>query len=107
MLTQDNNLCFPYILVVLLGLAADGGRGEIKGCFHPDNVGFPEPLKARTQCSLSTLLMCTLEETPIAFLTSLEVELRSGNYTWHGPRLCHKPDYTLNMCDGGENEMEF
>lgn len=45
----------------------------MKGCFHPDNVGFSEPLKARTQCSVSTLLMCTLEETPIAFLTSLEL----------------------------------
>lgn len=29
------------------------------------------------QCSLSTLLMYRFEETPVAFLTSLEVELRS------------------------------
>lgn len=33
MLTQDNNLCSSYILVVLLGLAGDWGRGEVRVVF--------------------------------------------------------------------------
>lgn len=35
MLTQDNNLCSPYILVVLLGLAADRGQGGNEGLLSP------------------------------------------------------------------------
>lgn len=96
MFTQDNLYASYYLLVVLLVWLLTEGWG-LRVVFTQRRTPWWSP---------STLLIRRFEETPIAFLTSLDVELQvhEVHMAWHKAVTQMRRLYSVNMCDGSDHK---